>query len=785
MHLERSLRAVALAVSTILSAVSAAADEELDLAAPLEEVIVTAQKRVEDVQHVAASIQVLDTRKLQDLEVNGFDDYAKYLPSVSSQNFGPGQENLVIRGVTNGTDGPVIGSQPTVAVYLDEQPVTTIGANLDVHIYDIARVEELSGPQGTLFGSSSMAGTLRIITNKPSTAGFEAGYDFNVDAMPAGSPGGTIQGFVNLPVDGRAAIRLVAFSEYDGGYINNVLGPPETYPTSGAIRSNAGLTQAHYNGVATSGGRAALKVDLTDSWTVTPSFIGQQQTANGIPAYEPALGDLNVARYFPEKHVDRWYQAALTIEGKIADFDLVYAGAYLDRTVHGEVDYSQYSLDYDRFYQPEFGEYFRDNAGKLIAPAEYALHSDDYEKVSHELRLLSPSIWPLRFVAGLFLQHQLDDIGDEYRYEGLGTAESISGEPGVNYLNAMSRVDRDRAAFAEITYELTRRLSLTTGLREFGYDNSLYGFFGYPYQEALCAPGSALIAGPGRPCIDVNQRSTKSGSTYKVALSYRLDSQRMLYGTWSTGFRPGGINRSPDVPSYGPDSLVDFEVGWKTQWWQHRLRFNGAVFFERWKNPQFNICGPGCVIEVINAGGAGIRGSEVELEWSVTSGLTVGGAGTWLDARLTANACQYGNAGSDCRNSAGIADPAVLPVASAGDQLPAPKFKGNLVTRYTFAVGSLGAHVQVAAVTVSALPTGIPSIAGGLRAGNSPPYTSVDLTSGLSADAWEGELYLKNALDRRGEENRGLPCSVATCDQLFVMPIPPRTIGVSFRRTFQ
>ena len=152
------------------------------------------------------------------------------MPSLSSQNFGPSQEQPFIRGVTNASDGLHVGSQPTVAIYLDEQSVTTIGDNLDVHIYDVARVEELSGPQGTLFGASSMAGTLRIITNEPSTAGFEAGYDLDANAMTAGSPGDILEGYVNLPVTDHAAIRLVGFTEHDGGTSTMSSGRPRSTP---------------------------------------------------------------------------------------------------------------------------------------------------------------------------------------------------------------------------------------------------------------------------------------------------------------------------------------------------------------------------------------------------------------------------------------------------------------------------------------------------------------------------------------------------------------------------
>lgn len=775
-------RSVALATATILAAAARAATESVT--PPLEEVIVTAQKRLEDLQDVPASIEALSTERLQQLRVSSFDDYARHLSSTGSQTLGSGREILYMRGITNNSDGLHVGSQPTVAIYLDEQPVTTIGNNLDVHIYDIARIEQLPGPQGTLFGSSSMAGTLRIITNKPTPAGFEAGYDLDANVMPAGSRGGSFQGYLNLPLSSNSAVRLVAFTEHDGGFINNVLGPPEAYATSGIPRTNAGRTSQRYNDTNTSGGRLALKIDLDDSWTVLPSLMGQRQTANGLPAYEPALGDLNVATYFPEKNVDRWWQAALTVQGKLANLNIVYAGGYLHRTVDSELDYSQYSYDYDAYYTPFYGDFFVDDAGRLISPAQYLRATDLYSKMSHELRVSSPQEKPIRFIAGVFYQHQSDDVRDEFHVDGLAARQSITGEPGIYDLNAMSRVDRDRALFGEVNYDVAHALTLTAGLRAFAYDNSVHGFFGYASDEQLCAPGSSTSAGSASPCINVNQQASGSGSTYKLSLAYRLDAQRMLYATWSTGFRPGGINRSPDFGPYAPDSLVNYELGWKTEWLARHLRFNGALFLERWKDPQFTICGPGCIYEVINAGAAETRGVEAQLDWSTAQALTLAASATWLDARLTANACRYGDTGMLCNNSAGMPDPSLQPLAASGFPLPASKFKGSLIARLAFNIRDLAAHIQATVAGQSSLPTSLPSVNGSLQAGDAPGYASLDLSAGLARGGAMGELYIRNVFDERGQENRGLFCGLPTCNQLFVLPIPPRTVGIAFRQRF-
>jgi outer membrane receptor protein involved in Fe transport len=520
----------------------------------------------------------------------------------------------------------------------------------------------------------------------------------------------------------------------------------------------------------------------------------QRQAVHGVPYFQSGLGDLNVAQYLPDSNHDRWLQAALTIEGKLANLDAVYAGTLLNRQVSGETDDSAYSYYYDMHYasSPDyFGNVFHNDAGAPISPALRQLDHNRFTKSSHELRVASPVDARWRFVAGAFLQRQQDDWHVEFRVDGLATNYSITGQPGVLYLNDMQRVDRDRALFGELSFDLSPKLRLTGGLREFAYDNTIYGFFGYngivplivggpprPSGEQLCAPGSSSLAGPGRPCINVDERAARSGSTHKLTLSYSPDARHMFYATWSTGFRPGGINRSRDVAPYRPDYLSNIEAGWKTSSLANRLRFNGAVFLEYWRDPQYTICGTNCVLEVINAGAAEVRGVETELQWLATDSMTISTAATWLDARLTANACRFGNAGSLCNDETGTANANYAPEAHSGSPLPASRFKGNLRLRYAFSIGDLPAHLQATAVAQSAVPNTPPD---GIAV---PGYATLDLAAGLDRKSWSAELYVRNALDRRGEQFRFHACAPDICAPLLIMPITPRTMGLSFRQRF-
>src|SRR2546429_4446467 len=196
----------------------------------LEEVVVTAQKRVENLQDVPISVQVLDTAKLDQLNIATIDDYVKFAPGIAyvrgegqGGNGEPGESHIYIRGIASGGTNHS-GSQPSVGEYLDEQPVTTIDGNVDIHIFDIQRIEVLEGPQGTLYGASSQSGTVRIITNKPDPTKFSAGLDVQGNHILTHGRGYEIEGFVNIPDTSNMAVRLVGWDEHDGGYISNVAG---------------------------------------------------------------------------------------------------------------------------------------------------------------------------------------------------------------------------------------------------------------------------------------------------------------------------------------------------------------------------------------------------------------------------------------------------------------------------------------------------------------------------------------------------------------------------------
>ena len=311
----------------------------------LDEVVVSALKRDESLQDVPLSIQALGEEKLTNLQVESFDDYVKYLPNVAFQSGGPGFARPYMRGVASGENANHSGPQPSVGIYLDEQPITTIQGALDIQIYDIARVEVLAGPQGTLYGASSQAGTIRIITNRPDPAQFQAGFDLTGNSME-GDLGYTGEGYVNIPLGDSAAIRIVGWSKDEPGYIDNVLSS-RVFPTSGIAVDNSDRVEDNYNGWQKYGARVALGIDLNDTWTLTPTVMAQNTKTKGTFGFDPLEGDLKVAHAKIEDSEDKFVQAALTLEGKIGNWDLTYAGAYLDRDDTTRSDYADYSFFYD------------------------------------------------------------------------------------------------------------------------------------------------------------------------------------------------------------------------------------------------------------------------------------------------------------------------------------------------------------------------------------------------------------------------------------------------------
>jgi outer membrane receptor protein involved in Fe transport len=808
--------------SAMLAGGGLAAAAEPTETGQLEEVVVTAQKRAEDLQRVPISLQVLTGETLQNLNVTGFASFAQYIPSLSYRSWGPGQTAFFFRGIssTNGATQLHAGYLPSTGMYVDDIPVTTIGGNLDIRIYDIARIEALAGPQGTLYGASSLSGTIRIITNKPDPSKFEAGYDVKATKWKSGDPGGSLEAFANIPLSDHAAIRLVGYYDYTGGYINNVhredifqrysptgtpvaggpTGLPDGFPNYfPSTINNSDVVKNRWNTVETAGGRAALRVDLNDKWTITPAILGQYQKSEGDFAFDPKFGDLNVADYFHPFNKDGWYQAALTVEGKISNWDLLYSGGYFEREVHNLVDYSQYSVGYDAQSITAGSAYTRfiDATGNILdRPVQYTNNHDHYTKFSNEVRLASPADYRLRGILGAFYQKQTDEIRAEFNVPNLPVFYQVTGQQNVYYLSQMPREDKDKAVFTDLTFDVTDKLKLIGGIRYFWVDNTLHGFFGFNNYvstsgttgEALCLKlGNPILTIPGNyssgklPCVNTDKRVTENGNTHRLSLQYQFDPDVMVYGTWSTGFRPGGNNRRSEAPSYAADTLDNYEIGWKTSW-AHKLRFNGALFYDKWKNAQTSIQGENGITNIVNAGDAKSTGIEAELNWQATEHLNLSASGTVLfKNEITTTFCKP--------SAQGVPQPdcALGVDAEPGTQMPGiPRNKANATARYQFSLGSFtNSFVQASGVYQSGTTFSLEQTR--FFVPNTGAFGTVDLSAGIGRNSWTLSAYINNVFDKRGILGRNTECNDSTnycLNNTHALPTAPMQFGLQFGQRF-
>ena len=818
------------------------------------EIVITATKRSESLQDVPISVQAIGTRRLDQLNISNFEDYTKQLPSVSFQTAAPGFTTVYMRGVATGGDGNHTGSLPSVGFYLDEQPVTTIGGTLDVHIYDIERIESLAGPQGTLYGASSEAGTIRIITNKPQLGVTAGRVDGEINTVAHGGIGGSLEGMINLPISDNIAFRGVAFWQKDAGYIDNVFGE-RAYcgdPTfdgggdiNGCIRNgfqvdNSAVTRRNFNRNTTYGGRAALKIDLDENWTVTPTLMHQRSETSGVWFYDEPLGDLEVQRFRKEPGEDQFTQAALTIEGKIGNFDITYAGAYMHRPNSGVADYTGYADYYDAYYESVGGlrnyQYYFDDAGNPVDPRQYIRGSNNFKKLSQELRIASPIDRPLRLIAGAFYQRQSNDILQDYIVDGLGADYSVNGRPGTLWLTKQERIDRDYALFGELSFDITPKVTLTGGGRYYKFDNTVFGFAGFgrnPLFIQTPPDGDPLPGSPppnavgstrtgvaqcfttsgdslresqingtdttlitdgalsGTPCINVGRfedgdikpkQSKDDGFTYRLNATYKPSDGLLFYATWSKGFRPGGINRQPGLAPYSPDFLVNYELGWKTT--LGRLRWNGAIYHQEWQKFQFSFLGENSLTVVQNGRDARINGIETDVNYS-TGGLTLNAAASYTDAKTKENICEVAaDTTKNCDLILVADDPATLEneeerdiiTAPKGTRLPVtPKFKITGTARYAWPMGPGTAHVQASAVYKGKARSALKT-ADQAVTGNLPASTLVDLFLGYDWGRYNIELFGTNIFDERVQQSRFTACGA--CTSVLIVPGRPRTLGL-------
>jgi iron complex outermembrane receptor protein len=786
MKLKKYLLATSIIATPLWMPTAQAADASAQAASDgIGEIVVTAQRREENIQKVPVSIQALSTEVMEQKQVAALEDYVKLVPSVTITELGPGRANVYFRGIA------ASGGEPTSGYYLDEVPVQQSGRTLDIHLYDIARVEALSGPQGTLFGSSAQSGVMRVITSKPDPGRFLGGVDAQVNKFGPGSAGGMLEGFTNVPVSDNAAVRMVGFYKKLGGFVDNTpatvtfqLGDND--PNTNYVATNAPYVEDDTNWMKQFGGRISGLIDLNDDWTVTGQIVYQSLDARGNTLFVPRLGDLEVHEFSKPRNRDKWLLSSLTIEGKLGMLDLIYSGSYLARQTSTVNDYTYYSVYYDSV--PGYTN-FPLADGTFLNPVQQYKQSARYAKHTQELRLSTPQQNRWRLSAGAFYQGSPSDNRGDYYNPGFSTIVNVSTHvprPVIDdtlYLVYSHNRNKDYAGFGEASYDLTDTLTATAGVRYFGYKRRTYGYNGIFRSAVRAGCALPLTAATLDSCVTRDNSVKGSGETHKFNLQWQVTTDKMVYATYSTGFRPGGFNTNAAIRPYGPDKLNNFELGFKTTW-NNVFRFNGAVYYEKWNGMQFTVVVPNNNGQrgTYNAGQASVKGIEADITWAVTDELTLSSSASYNDAKLSKDLC---NLAPDL-NLLQTCTPGPTTVSPKGTRLPfQPKFKMSATARYERAVTDTWDGYLQGSLNYQTDSTNDIRAFAATAFGPNPAFATFDFSIGGRHEDTSVELFIQNAFDKRGIISKSAFCAIEICPaNALNLPVKPQFFGFKVSQRF-
>ena len=606
----KTTKATAIASAVLVSANTIAQDDMM-----IEEVIVSAQKKSENLQNVPISVTTLSADELDSLNIKDFADYVLQLPAASAVQRRPGQGQIFMRGISDGGNVNQSLQGPAVAIYLDESPVTMIGDNLDVHVYDIERVESLTGPQGTLYGAASQAGNLKIITKKPSSE-FDSGFNLSAESTRGGDGSTMVEGFVNIPLSQNAALRFVGFNDRDGGFIDSV-NDSITYPVSGITRSNEVFVEDNFNDAVKDGYRAALRVDLSENWKLDVNYMGQETSTNGVWDHNPdELGEYNVSRFYDDKTHDEWTRFSATVTGDLGFADLTFTTSSLERDFEVLSDYSHYSIDgYVEGYYTCYEYYF----GPCVDPSIQFENDTHQEYDTTEVRLSSKEGEKFNWIIGAFQTENVTEYDSQWHVPAINPAAAVPGSDDLYYQTDQVRAEDESAVFGELYYQINDKMELTLGHRKFDNETTLKGFVGTVFWPNY-------ILGSSTRSDNVNSKYDGSDSISKINLSYQVDNNSMLYITRSEGYRPGGANRTSQLgATYDADFLTSTEFGFKSISMDGRLRLNGAMYQMDWDDIQLGWFDSSISLLglVDNIGKANSNGFELDAKYILSDTVSV------------------------------------------------------------------------------------------------------------------------------------------------------------------
>lgn len=737
--------AVLAAASPGLAQAAQPGNEAQDVQSTLQQVVVTATKQgAENVQNVPMSISVVNTANLDREGVTSVGDFINSVPSVSMQQYGPGQNKFAIRGISDpgNIDPTNLVDQSLVSVYLDDTPISMQGATPDLRVVDLQRVEVIRGPQGTLYGASAMAGTIRLITQKPDASSLFGYAEGDGSYTDGGSGNWSARAMTNIPlIHDRLAVRLSGYGGRDSGWIDNI-----------------GLDEKGANSVDTAQFRAAGRLTINDRLTIDGSLTYARMETNGNNDAYSGLGPNTFATLTPEYYHDRLTISNITVNYSLGFADFVSSSSYTDRLILNRTDASL------------FDSYV---LGLPTMPSWGVISNHVFDFVE-EMRLNSRRTTPFNWIVGVYYDHSHRRYFQNNFFPGLDSIIGISSlafdapTPDDLFYGDQSLAQREIAGFGQITYTPVARLDLTAGARYFNYRQAYDLFFG----------GLAGSFAPGQPIVQ-NGRTPESGVNPRYVISYHVTPRSMVFVEAAKGYRYGGVNQpvplsfcaaalaaqglsGPAPVTFGPDQLWSYSLGEKSTVADGRATLNATAFYIDWRGMQTNdnlSCG---YYFTQNAGHVTSRGAEFGARARLTNRFSISLNGSYTDAAAAAPI-------------ANLSAPEGAPVPYF------PKYILNGSAQYTWPLAGERTLVmeldnQYRSATYNSFQ---PSIRREI-----PASDVVNAAITFMTGRWELGLYARNLGDRR------VVTSIVTNTIGPVQPgdvyyyAPPRIVGLRARVTF-
>lgn len=730
--------AVVLAVSPLSRAA------EVQGAPQIEEIVVTAQKRTERLQDVGAAITAIGDEQISRLGIRSLNDLMTNVPSLQVAEVGPGESEISLRGMVTG-----YGLAPTVSLYVDETPLDLrsdmrSAASLP-DLFDVDRVEVLRGPQGTLYGSSSLGGAIRVINKRPDPVAFSASTEAGVYATDGGDPGYEIKGAVNIPLAQNVAVRLVGVRQDLGGFVDRVT-PTDWYDPA----PHDPITKRNINDYQSTSVRGTLEWRAGNGWTIRPSFSYEEGESGGRNSFETHRRPYEQGLLSDESFERKLKIANLVIEKELGFANLISSTSWLEKQSYSVNDYSGLAAQLnDSFAGAPLPLY------QLIS-----VNPVSYEQVTQEIRLVSARPGRLNWIAGAYFNDTDQYVGQFMSDPAYAVfINDLFGitPPGDVYNYDQNNNDRQYAVFGELDFSLTDRLHLIAGARF------------YDLKQQFEQESSGAFAGAPQPLT----KAGTDGVNPKVSVKFQASQDAMVYATAAAGFRPGGPNAEivgpctlADVykPSYDNDEVWNYEVGAKFSPPALRGFFNVAVYQIDWKDIQQSVTDPGCgSLFTANVGEARSRGVEAELAFQPSANSMLSGGVSYTDAQFT-------------RINAGFVG--ATPI-SAGDRVTdVPRLQANLAGELRFPMTSqvLG-YLRADAHHTGSAPGNLTDRSERtLR----KSYTLLNAAAGVQFGSFDVALSVRNVTDEVvyvGTEAYGALFG-------YVLVGQPRTFGLTLRRSF-